>query len=241
MEQANPSLVNAPMYANVYVAQLPQDYLHLLNCIVEYQLESNFKCYTKDSSWQQGATRLTSDLYPAIIHNAYMRPSYKRPYYFINNTNMLVDRITEESKSPFAAYKGTVSTNQNGLFQDSEITNATDQSKLSQRTKNTRTSNVSQVLLEIRYGKDDVFKASQVYVDYIKSPMFIRLTQEQIEDTLDTSQVLEFPDYVCYEIVNELVKLLLENSGDPRLQSNFAVNQTIAGPNEEASNSKSKN
>ena len=38
---------------------------------------------------------------------------------------------------------------------------------------------------------------------------------------------MEFPDYVCYEIINEFVKLLLENTSDPRLQTNVPINQTI--------------
>jgi hypothetical protein len=46
--------------------------------------------------------------------------------------------------------------------------------------------------------------------------------------------MLEFPDYVCYEIINELVKLLLENASDPRLQTNIPVNQSIAPPTQAA-------
>jgi hypothetical protein len=46
----------------------------------------------------------------------------------------------------------------------------------------------------------------------------------------DTSQILEFQDYVCQEIVNELVTLLLENASDPRLQSQIPINQSIANP-----------
>ena len=60
--------------------------------------------------------------------------------------------------------------------------------------------------------------------------MFIRLTYDDITSTEDKTRVLEFPDYVCYEIVNELVKLLMENASDPRVQTNYAVNQTIANP-----------
>jgi len=29
--------------------------------------------------------------------------------------------------------------------------------------------------------------------------------------------MLEFPDYVCHEIVNELVHIIMENITDPRL------------------------
>ena len=35
----------------------------------------------------------------------------------------------------------------------------------------------------------------KIYVDYIKTPQYINLTQEQLDDVLDNSQVLEFPDY----------------------------------------------
>jgi len=42
--------------------------------------------------------------------------------------------------------------------------------------------------MEIRYGKDDsIFKLESVYVDYIKTPQHIRLTQEQLDLTEDTS------------------------------------------------------
>ena len=60
--------------------------------------------------------------------------------------------------------------------------------------------------------------------------MFIRLTYDDITSTVDHTRMLEFPDYVCFEIVNEFVKLLMENASDPRLQTNYTVNQTIANP-----------
>lgn len=67
----------------------------------------------------------------------------------------------------------------------------------------------------------------------MKTPQFIRLTQDQVDKVIDTSQVLEFPDYVCQEIVNELVKLLMENASDPRIQTNIPINQTIANPGQD--------
>jgi hypothetical protein len=85
--------------------------------------------------------------------------------------------------------------------------------------------------MELRFGDDDtVFKPYKVYIDYIKAPMFIRLTYDDITSTDDNTRLLEFPDYVCFEIVNEFVKLLMENASDPRLQTNYAINQTIADP-----------
>ena len=76
----------------------------------------------------------------------------------------------------------------------------------------------------------DVFKLKKVFVDYIKSPQTIRLTQEQVNLTEDTSQIMEFPDYVCQEIINELTMLVMENTADPRLQTNLSVTQSIAQP-----------
>ena len=94
-----------------------------------------------------------------------------------------------------------------------------------------RYGNVSQVRLEIRYGTDtSVFELTDVYVDYIKAPQNIRLTQKEIDLTEDTSQMLEYPDYVCQEIINELVHLVMENISDQRLQTHPVVTQSIANP-----------
>ena len=64
----------------------------------------------------------------------------------------------------------------------------------------------------------------------MKCPQFIRLTQEQIDLTEDTSQIMEFPDYVNQEIINELVHLVMERVNDPRLSNNMQISQTIARP-----------
>ena len=94
-----------------------------------------------------------------------------------------------------------------------------------------RYANPSTVRCEIRYGKDtSVFELEQVVIDYLKAPQVIRLTQEQIDATEDFSQILEYPDYVCQEIINELVHLVMENTADPRLQTHIPVTQSIANP-----------
>ena len=99
------------------------------------------------------------------------------------------------------------------------------------RDTGTRYGNTSNVRMEIRYGHDDsVFKLEKVFIDYIKSPQTIRLTQEQVNLTEDTSQIMEFPDYVCDQIINELTMLVMENTADPRLQTNPIVTQSIANP-----------
>lgn len=94
-----------------------------------------------------------------------------------------------------------------------------------------RAGNTSNVRCEIRYGKDDsLFQLVEVQIDYVKCPQFIRLTQEQTDLTEDTSQIMEFPDYVNQEIINELVHLVMERVNDPRLGNNIQMTQSIARP-----------
>ena len=220
----NPSYNNLAggMFKSSYYVDLPEDYMHLLNCIIEYKVGvSNFKCYNKGDTVYFAARRLTPDMYTQVLNNAYMRPMYKRPYYYLNNINTANKVVTNPSMDTAildANKKGTEeSTIPTSKLVDS-ITPIGD-----------RLSNPSTVRLELRYGNDDgVFIPSNIYVDYLKSPMYIRLTQEQINATLDYSQVLEFPDYVCFEIANIFVRLLMENSSDPRLQTNIPINSTIS-------------
>lgn len=86
--------------------------------------------------------------------------------------------------------------------------------------------NLSNVELSILSGNSE---AKSVSIDYLKKPMTYSLTEEQINDEEDV-QVLEFPEYVCYEIVNEVTKLIMDNNSDPRLQTNLPINKTIAPP-----------
>lgn len=235
-------LLSNGLFKTSYYADLPTDYMHLLNCIVEYTIQqSNFKCYNKGDTVHFPVRRLTSDMYTQILNNAYMRPMYKRPYYYLSaiNTNTVAqsegDRLynkpgsltgmdasdlpTKEGEEVLALQKGTIPENKSYGLIDSE-TQAGD-----------RLSNSSTVRLELRFGNDaTIFKPTALYIDYIKSPMYVRLTQEQIDSTIDYSQVLEFPDYVCFEITNIFVRLLMENSSDPRLQTNIPLNTTIYNP-----------
>lgn len=102
---------------------------------------------------------------------------------------------------------------------------------LVEKTGGVRYGNASTVRCEIRFGKDDsIFELVGVVIDYLKAPQHIRLTQEQIDLTKDTSQMMEFPDYVCQEIINELTHLVMERDADPRLQSNIPISTSIAQP-----------
>lgn len=214
------------LYDKIYVADLPDDYLHILNCIVEYTvLKSNFKCYDLNDRVHFGAKRLTSDMYSQIINNYYMRPSYKNPYFFINNVNT----------------KNTYKTEDSLIDIDFTATPGTNPPENVEKIEEVRYGNRTKVRMEIRYGKDNsLFELTKIYVDYLKAPQFIRLTQAQVDEVEDNSQVLEFPDYVCQEIVNDLVKVLLENASDPRLQTNIPINQSIANPAQEQQGQQSR-
>lgn len=75
------------LYGNIYEVNLPDDYFHILNCICIYQSTSAHSCIKKDAVVQYGANRLTSDMWGEVMNNYYMKPSYKRPYYYLHNVN----------------------------------------------------------------------------------------------------------------------------------------------------------
>lgn len=247
------------LYGGVVAFNLPEDYLHILNCICDFKVNKQFKCYNKDSHVQFAARRLTSDMWSQIINNFYMRPMYRRPYYFIHNVNILPKEEEKENKKVYISQfptdtfqphdknnnteKYIVDTTKDPIEDNSGlnriITIGNKKFSNVERESNFRYGNSEPIRLEIRYGKDStVFKLEKIYIDYIKTPQHIRLTQEQLDLTEDTSQMLEFPDYVCQEIINELVKLMMENASDPRLQTNIPINQTIAQPVQQSQSSK---
>lgn len=81
--------------------------------------------------------------------------------------------------------------------------------------------------LQILCGEETV---DSITIEYIKKPELIELDYEELENPTDNSTELEFSEYVCFELVNEIVKLVLENSSDPRLQTNVPINMTIPNP-----------
>ena len=191
-----------------YQAYLPDDYLHILNCVVEYSIAQNYQCYHIGDKVHFGAKRMTADMFPQLIRNYYMKPKFNNPYFYINN-------LASDIVYPINETPTNIITTDNSLIE---------------RVSGNRYGNKSKVRMEIRYGKDNsIFLLTKIYVDYLRSPQFIQLTQDQIDNVSDTSQILEFPDYICQEILNELIKLVMENASDPRLQSTIPINQTIGG------------
>lgn len=244
------------LYGAAYECWLPMDYLHILNCICTFEVTKPYDCYDAGTFIQKPATRLTSDAWPLVMDDIYNRPTHEKPYYQVYNQNrsvvdtMPTDPITAVTgaKAGQATTKGTDINGVYGVTEYDSDTLANGETKggnakrtftfanghkesLVERTAAQRIGNPSNVRLEIRYGRDNsLFVLREVQVDYIKVPQYIRLTQEQLDLTQDTSQMLEWPDYICQEITNILVKLLMERTNDPRLSNNLQINQTIARP-----------
>ena len=243
-----------------YEVFMPIDYLHMLNCVCIYYVAKQKDCWDAGSYIQIPATRLTADSWSQIVTDIYNRPSPMRPYYYIHNQSSSITIPTSPvtgngtpsdtnpagytgTDMPIGGYKvtsddGSVATNTSdgagSNFQRTfKLKNGEVSKDISLVEKPTavRVANPSNVRCEIRYGKDDsLFQLVEVQIDYVKSPQFIRLTQEQIDLTEDTSQIMEFPDYVNQEIINELVHLVMEHSNDPRLANNIQMTNTIARP-----------
>lgn len=288
---------SAKMFGATYETIMPTDYLHLLNCVCIYRVNSDFKCYNKGDYVQFSAKRLTADAWSVIINDYYNRPLPWRPYYYIHNVNtsetVPTNPLTSTNKNGTDIsdkYEVGSSITRYYLTQDHELMNAGDEVyvfegkvytsadyteqlhgvsvdslrsevepspnksnfprtlflgtpanrsvSVVERDTATRYGNASNVRMEIRYGSDNsIFTLEKVFVDYIKAPQVIRLTQEQVNLTEDTSQIMEFPDYVCQEIINELTTLVMENTADPRLQTHIPVTTTIANPAQQQSQS----
>lgn len=237
------------LFGATYEVTLPSDYLHILNCVCIYKVNKNWKCYNAGDYVQFAAKRLTADSWSVIVNDYYNRPLPERPYFYIHNININdtvptnpitsdnpngTDIATKYEVTTSASSVGGVDgTDGKSNFSRTITLGEPDNRSVStvERDAGIRYGNASNVRMEIRYGHDNsIFSLEKVFIDYIKSPQTIRLTQEQVNLTEDTSQIMEFPDYVCQEIINELTMLVMENTADPRLQTNTTVTQSIANP-----------
>ena len=284
-----------------YYVDMPDDYLHLLNCICLFDVNKRKECWNRGDVMVVGATKLTADSWSSVVDDVYNQPTKKRPYYYVHNQNDVhIDNQTGEFEDGYLNLPSNSETDQlhnysNAAWlavladarQESIAAEATAQSvwatvptdfadevgtlpegittpkqayeALSQleipaegsnfartfsfgedavthstveKPAGTRHANSSRVKVEIRCGRDksNIFSLSAVQIDYVKAPQFIRLTQEQLDSDEDISQVMEFPDYVNQEIVNELVNLVMRKTNDPSLQAHLQMTQSIARP-----------
>lgn len=255
-----------------YFVDMPDDYLHLLNCICLFDVNKNKECWNQGDVMVVGATKLTADSWSSVVDDVYNQPTKKRPYYYVHNQNdIFVNGSAEGASKPLTdrnsalpgnrdtdtihdmshpdyATAGTPGSapenwsdaagqsNFDRTFEYYETANEGAEKMASmdaiEKPAGSRHANSSRVKVEIRCGRDksNIFSLSAVQIDYVKAPQFIRLTQEQLDSDEDISQVMEFPDYVNQEIVNELVNLVMRKTNDPSLQAHMQMTQSIARP-----------
>ena len=192
-EKLSVSLQTGSVYGTSYKCVLPSDYVHILNCTCEFE-DKNPHC-DSDSTFFQGANKLTTTQRSHVINNYYLKPSAKNPYYYIINVD-----------DPWTDSKGAIS----------------DDAKV-----NVRYGNTEQPVMQILCGNNSRYELKNVYIDYLRAPKYYTLTQDEIDAVEDKTQVLEFPDYVTYEIINRITRLIMENGANPRMQSHPAVNTSI--------------
>lgn len=181
------------IFGTNYLVTLPTDYVHMLNCICEFQMQ-NPKC-EECNLLQVGANKLDTNEWPHVIDNYYMRPSVKRPYYYISN---IADQPEEISSLDI------------------------------ERVSKSRYGNTKVPTMQIKCGGDiREYELKAVYIDYLRAPEYVNLTRDQLDEVDDSTAFLEFPDYVIFEIINELVTMILENGKDQRLQTFIGVSPSV--------------
>lgn len=189
---------------NLYSCKLPMDYVHILGCTATFKNESSKskRCGGYKGVYETiGVNKLDSSQHPQVGTNWYMKPSYKRPYYQIINIEQ--DNIEPDSQSV-------------------ENDNPTEP-----RIPGKRYGNSTVPIMQILCGNEDNIKLESIEIQYLQAPKYVNITVDQLDQVDDYSPVLEFSDYVCNEIVKQLVTQILENQKDQRLQTYIPVNQSI--------------
>lgn len=185
-------------YGTSYKCELPSDYVHILNCACQFT-DKNPRC--NSSVIHQAANKLNTNQRSQIINNFYLKPSVKNPYYYIINIDdPSLDTNVDTSESIKKTQLGSVSK---------------------------RYGNSYKPVMQILCGDNARYTLDYVYIDYLRAPIYYHLTQEELDAVNDTTQVIEFPDYVIYEIINRIVSLIMENGSNPRIQTHPAVNKSI--------------
>ena len=259
-----------------YFVDMPDDYLHLLNCICLFDVNKTKECWNTGDVMVVGATKLTADSWSSVVDDVYNQPTKKRPYYYVHNQNDIYvsteedtlgelternsmiptainpdNRVDSNANDKFHTYGHSTYTEAGQGWGDLEgesnfprtfdvdfdgngeiAKDGTETFSSIEKPAGSRHANSSRVKVEIRCGRDksNIFSLSAVQIDYVKAPQFIRLTQEQLDSDEDISQVMEFPDYVNQEIINELVNLVMRKTNDPALQAHIQMTQSIARP-----------
>lgn len=146
LSQAHSSI--SSLHGATYEVNLPDNYLHLLNCICIFKLNNSWECYDKGSYIQIPAIKLTADSWSQVVNDIYNRPSVTKPYFYIHNNSASNDFEKTYTVTERDGKEGDQS-NFTRTFTNAE----SKQSSLIEKPTASRVSNVQPVRLEIRYGK----------------------------------------------------------------------------------------
>lgn len=175
---AKTEIIPLTKIGNYYYGRLPIDYWHLLpNNTVSFIYTNS--CNSQLTTYESTAIKGNSQMDSGITKDYYTKPSYKRPYLFMNETIVNPDPIPYD--------------------------------------------------IQIKCGSDSVYRPQTLQISYLKKPKIkeLYLTLAQLDSDADISSTMEFSENFCYEIINKLTALVLEQYGDQRLQSHIPINQSM--------------
>lgn len=197
-------------FGESYDCLLPEDYVHILNVICEFTDGTIKRCNNGKNKIVVGANKLDSNKWPSVISNYYMKPSVRQPYYYIINLESPGDIMDSQDKKKIT-----------------DISERNKKAKTDDRD-GIRYGNSKQPIMQIKCGNlGSKYTLDAVYIDYLRAPKYVYLDQDLLDQIEDKSQILEFSDYVVYEIINIFIRLALENAKDPRIQTFPSINTTI--------------
>lgn len=198
--------------------ELPDDYFRLLNCFVSYNSSDEDKCGSKSLS-NIPARHLNPARSEEVMKNAYLCPTKKRPYYQFKY--MSVDTKLNTTTAPDIDFNGKYDVDG---YLDNNGSNFSRTINISPVDDPFNYRVVSSVEREIavRYGRPtrsklqlytgDKASASSVTIDYIKAPQHVELTNEQMDLVVDTSQILEWEEFACYQIIALVIDSLVKTT-----------------------------
>jgi hypothetical protein len=206
-----------------YQVKLPEQYFHLLNCILYYKVNEDYKCYRKGTILPVATKRITSDTMASVLHNAWLKPQYKLPYHMVlSGSNKVIGSWSESENYQNSKVEEKIASKSGKQSAHANFEDVNKDGKLN------GTDYFVGPTLSIDYGSDiSIFELTKVGISFLKVPREVNITPEQTMMTKDTTALMEFPDYVNREIIKETVGLIMLRNADPSLQMHQALNKAI--------------
>ncbi len=83
--------------------------------------------------------------------------------------------------------------------------------------------------VEIHVGKiPEIYTVDKVSMVYFVNPKKLSMSEDDLYTDEDNTEKMQFSRYICYEIINILIGLIMINSGNPLVSSVTSFNKTIS-------------